>query len=319
MDEINGERAPRTDLADFERQFAGLVEQWRTSVFGLGQHPQPEIHPLEPRPLAEGLRRVAENPMPPGSAYRRFVEWARPLGYFGYASTYENPGDLLSSWLPSWRKGLYVSTSITSGGAALDPGLSSIEVAARNTEIADRLTSQIITDHNFDPRDVLLSTDLPYVKGWKQSDYMIFWLMCMDGVALDVCEPIAYELQKRAEGSGIDNKDLTYDQKWFRYRLLVEDFFDLASKYFLHRRNDYYRQVAGIGQLVQLVDTDRSLGCRAEALYARRRGTKVLTFELNGLALESELRQTVGELAAMGAMVGRPAASPSVATRIVPA
>ncbi len=304
-----------TDRGTVLVQLGELTKQWRTGVFGLAEDMLPESLPLEARPLSQGLRLVAEDPLPPGQAYRRFVEWARPRGYLGFASTYEDPTDLLRSWLPRWRKGLYVSTSITSGGAALDPALSMPEVIAQNTRLAEQLTNQIIADHEFDPRDVLLSTDLPNVKGWKQSDYMIFWLLNMDGVPVDVCEPIARELQIRAEHSGMDRKDLDYEAKWFRYRLLIEDFFELADRYRLHSRNDYYQQVAGIRQLVQLVDTGRSLGSRAEELYARRHGMEVLTFELNRNSLPRELGRTIGELTALGAQIGRPA--DERATRLV--
>lgn len=312
-----GEITPGEDALGFDRQFAAVTQQLRTRIFDLREErPLAEQHPLEARPLAEGLRAIAADPLPPGPAYAQLMDWARERGYFGYASTYENPGDLLSSWLPTWRNGLYVSTAITSGGAALDPTLSPPEVVARNTAIAEQLTDQIIADHDFDPRDVLLSTDLPYVKGWKQSDYLTFWLLCTDGVPVDVCEEIAGLLGTYADHIGMDRKDLTYDEKWARYAIFVDEFFDLARRYRLHNRNDYYKQVAGIQQLVQLVDPQRSLGCRAEKLYAQRRGMQVLAFELNGEALNPALRRNVGELAAMGANIGRP---PARATRLLPA
>ncbi len=301
-------RAGRSGELSKAEMLAGLDEitaGWREQVFGLGPSPEPEAHPLEARPLAEGLRAIAAAPLPPGSAYKQLMQWSKPRGYLGYASVYEDPTDLLGSWLPTWRKGLYVSTSITSGGAALDPSLTQREIVAQNTSIAEDLTTQIIADHNFDPRDVLLSTDLPHVKGWKQSDYLIFWLMCLEGVPLDICEEFAAKLQERAAEIGVDSKHAEYEERWARYSQLVEDFLALGARYVLYNRNDYYLQTAGVRQLVQLVDASRSLGCRAEALYARRRGIKVLTFELNTTALDSVLRSRVARLTAMGARIGQ--------------
>ena len=295
------------DLADIERRLAAVTHQWRTRVFGLPDAgPEPEPNPMEARPLAEGLRNIASNPAPPGEAYLNLMVWARHRGYFGYDSAYESQDDLLGSWLPKWRKGLYVSTSITSGGAALDPTLSASQVVAQNTMLAEQLTNQIAADHNFDPRDVLLSTDLPYVKGWKQSDYLIFWLMCLDGIPLDICKPFAARMQNYAKKIGMDSKHLPYDEKWERYQQVVEEFWQLADRFAIHGRNDYYWQTARIKKLVQLVDTERSLGCRAEAMYARKLHTEVLSLQLCPEALEPDLRERVGRLAAMGAKIGLP-------------
>jgi hypothetical protein len=126
-------------------------------------------------------------------------------------------------------------------------------------------------------------------------------------VPLDICQGFGAALERHAATTTIDDKAANYEEKWAGYEQLVDYFCDLAKRMCLYGRNDYYLQTAGIQQLVQLVDTQRSLGCRAEALYAeRQRRIKVLTLELCADGLESGLRDQVGDLAMRGAQIGEP-------------
>lgn len=260
------------------------------------------------RPIAEGLRRIAENPQPPGDAYLTLMEWARETGHFGF-------DNLSHDWIPSFDDAYYVSTTITSGGFARDKSMPFGDAIAQNTAIADALTSVLMSESDIRPDKIVLASDLPKVKDWKQSDYMIFWLCMLEGVPGELAVPFGNSLQAFSSQTSIDDGAASYDDKWLGYKALVDRFVDMRQQHLLRGRNDYAQQHASIRKMIQLLDTDQSLGCRAEEHYARRSDVEMYKLVIEHEKLGDELRRQLGVLASQGAVIG----APTKAIRLVPA
>lgn len=260
------------------------------------------------RPLAAGLELVAANPTPPGLAYTQLMEWAGENGHFGF-------DDMWRDWIPQFKDAYYVSTTITSGGFARDTELPFAEAIAQNTALAGALTNAIIANCAVRPSSVILASDLPKVPGWKQSDYLIFWLSLLEGVPGEVSEGLGAYMQEFAGTTKMDDSTASYDDKLRSYEALVEEFVRMGNALAIPGRNDYMRQRPRIFNMIQLIDTEESLGCRAERLYARLRGLNVYKIRLEPDLLSQETRRALGAVTALGAKVGIQDRSP---VRLIP-
>jgi hypothetical protein len=249
------------------------------------------------RPLQVGLEAVAEAAHSPGTAYREFRNWAATQGLCGHDGGY----------FPDWQQGIYVSTSITSGGLARQPDIGPAEAVAQNTDLASRLVDQLVADNGIDPRNILLSTDLPYVKGWGQADYLLFWIANMAGVPRDryVGDDLIDFDANSEPARALNESKASAEERWPHYVDLVMLFDGLCQEIRLYRWNDYYEQCAPPGQVIQLVDASTSLGARAEALYATLHRMQVLEIMVREDKIEDrELVHSLGTLATVGGRIG---------------
>jgi hypothetical protein len=263
----------------------------------LGEQMSEAVVEMIERPLKAGLEAVAEAALPPGDSYRLFRDWAASQGLCGHSG----------NDYPDWQAGIYVSTAITSGGLARQPDIGPAEAVSQNTDLASRLVDQLATDNGVNPRDILLSTDLPYVKGWKQSDYLAFWLANLAGLPRDA--GVGDALIDMTAGSppamAMNDHNLAPEVRWQHYRALVELFDNLCQDIRLYNRNDYYQQCAPPGQIIQLVDATTSLGAQAEALYAGMRRLPVHEILVRTERVsDGQLLRSLGLLAATGGCIG---------------
>jgi hypothetical protein len=255
------------------------------------------------RPLAEGLVAIAEaaqhGAMPVSRAYTTFRRWTREKQLCGHSP---------DSSFPNWHSGIYISTSLTSGGAALRPGITSAEAVTENTTITSALTTELIRDNGVEARDILLASDLPYVKGWQQSDFMLFWLPNLAGLPADPdLAGILDELAVSPHARAMNDSTLSHEERWPHYEGLVDDFDGLCRDLRVYGRNDYFNQQARPGTMIQLIDAKTSLGCRAEEYYAELRGIDTRQIIVQPELLTNKwLVGSLGELAGLGAQVGLP-------------
>lgn len=202
----------------------------------------------------------------------------------------------------------YFSTTITSGGFAREgSGVSAPkEVIARNTNAARELSVAIATDYDLSESQYILPTDLGYVGHWSQADYLMFWMHALHGMPQDQSQKIELlerEVRRLAAQSIklIESGSGSPDEKWAAYARLVMMYLEQSMQH-----DELIRGSNPIKSAVFLVDTEESLGCRAEKLFAD--GMGINTYELaEGRSMPSaKLRRELGQLGAVGAKVSSP-------------
>lgn len=209
---------------------------------------------------------------------------------------------------------LYVSTSITSGGHVRDPQADKTTPEGRrkiieaNNLTAALLIGQMVADNDYMDRDnIVLTTEMGYIKDWTDSDYMQFWSYILGGVDVDDAEGIDdvfldagwEETLKAMNTRGVDN-----ELRWPPYKrftsALAEEVVDAQT---IRDPMEY---------VLQLVDVQMSLGCRAETILADELDAALLAPEIKRDALPADqaLSQRIGQLIGWGAKIGlEPAAA----------
>lgn len=170
---------------------------------------------------------------------------------------------------------VYASTAITSGGHSRDKSLTKLDdVIARNNRSAQLIMSALISYDapQVGPRDVMLPTELGKVPSWTDSDYLLFYFAWLAGLS----RAGAWWLEQRLAESVYapilavaNDRSLENAQRWPHYRAFTEialTSLALAEALPNGKRRD------GSEFLLQLVDVQESLGCRAERLFADARG-----------------------------------------------
>lgn len=171
----------------------------------------------------------------------------------------------------------YLSSSITSGGHARDNSLSMLEVITRNTDTALDIADELYRYDQLDPERSIEAVTLGKIKHWQQSDYMTFWLSVMSRFEFE--SPGAtteIEMFRRRFEQQLEITEVDMDA----YNSGILTSAERAPQYIKHA--DTFASVARsvdsfspIPTLVQLSDTDTSLGSQTERYFAKVNDTRV--------------------------------------------
>jgi hypothetical protein len=200
------------------------------------------------------------------------------------------------------------STAITSGGYAFGVPNPGREVIEKNGAVAARVLAGLdAADAPFvSPAAVMLPTELGKVPSWHDSDSLVFYFAWLSGLSasgaswlqMRLAEPVYEPILRVAN----DRRTRDNDMRWPSYRAFTEI---LIANVAVAESRTAGKRGEGARILLQLVDTGRSLGCRAEALYADAR-------ELDRFAptiardIRGPLADEVEGLARRGAAIGMP-------------
>lgn len=182
---------------------------------------------------------------------------------------------------------LYVSTAISSGGHYWNPvhdeNLGRIIDA--NNETATLFAAEVhdaMRDY-FNPTNVMLPTELGKVyfnrasnAKWLDSDYMLFYVTWLSGLSVTGTVLLVEEMVKPMYSTLLDvmnGRDRPHDERWPSYQMFMEI---VCSKISLVENQPRGRRSEGSHSLIQLVDTNHSLGARAEALFAEVRDLEIV-------------------------------------------
>lgn len=206
---------------------------------------------------------------------------------------------------------VYVSTAITSGGYARDKSLSRDEVIAANNRSGRLIAGSLneTRDPVLAPDNSMLPTELGHVRNWKDSDYILFYFCWLSGLSVSATAWIEQQLEgeiykdiladanktKRENGERVPN-----EERWPAYKVFVEV---VLANLTIAEARPGGRRAENCEFMLQLVDVDYSLGCRAEEMYAEARRLDLLapTFAPD---LPSPLSEDVAALRKLEAKVG---------------
>lgn len=168
---------------------------------------------------------------------------------------------------------LYISTTITSGGFRRDEGMPIGEAIGANSLFARSLTQEGLLEYGLDPSWVILPSELGKVPGWKQTDYLQFWMYIIRAVHPDSAHSL--------EGGYFNNPSSEFPT--------IGDTMEVAPTY-AERREAYiafvrlYLQMKSDAETRDLLapywqapvvlpgfDNGMSLGCSAEYYFAETR------------------------------------------------
>lgn len=200
---------------------------------------------------------------------------------------------------------VYVSTAITSGGYKRDTSLELPEIIKRNNRSAALIATALAANDapHFAANNTMLPTELGPVKGWGDSDYILFYFCWLSGLSPAGAAWIEKRLAEPAYQpilAAANDRKKPNDERWPPYRLFVEIVLGnlpLAEAQPNGKRSD------GCSLLLQLVDVGYSLGCQAEQIYADARGLDRLAPSFDA-GLPDPLGAEVKALTALGATVG---------------
>lgn len=218
--------------------------------------------------LADVTKKALKEQLDPYQAYAYFCRIERELGL---------------------KREVYLSSSVTSGGHLHNPAIKDIkEVIAKNTASALLIANQLAADSQIDPRVCVEGVALGYT-GWKQSEYIEFWLMMLGGLALSVKEDIdVLRVRHRVafELAGIDFDIMNGSEP---PKTRAKEYFTMAQKmadlYFSAMRAQPVRK------MIRLVDPDTSLGAQSERVFARSLKIPVFSVAPMQPALANKLKQ----------------------------
>jgi len=201
---------------------------------------------------------------------------------------------------------VYVSTAITSAGYRRDPALPIADVIERNNNAA-LLIAAALQDHdapNVAPDEIMLPVELGSVQGWKDSDYLLFYFSWLAGLTETATVWLVDELATPAYGEIInltDDRTLSNEERWPHYRLYTEA---LLTKIAVAESRPCGKRADGADLMLQLIDVEWSLGCRAERIFADARGLIRLAPTFDTDPGHEALAHAIDELIALGAVVG---------------
>ncbi len=171
----------------------------------------------------------------------------------------------------------YASTSITSGGHARIPGLNMTQIITANTRTAREMVLLMHHQGTLDSDAVVLPVDLGHVPGWRQSDYIHFWMLIIGGYTfgsgarrLQLYErTLADSLRAHVDLARMNSFDLSADERAPEYFRFADACIQAAYTAKIDREATPARKI------VSLVDPHISLGGQTERYFARTTGIPV--------------------------------------------
>lgn len=200
---------------------------------------------------------------------------------------------------------VYVSTAITSGGYRRNNSLSLNEVISRNNHAALLIADELQANKapHVTPYEVMLPVELGKVQGWKDTDYLLFYFAWLGGLtetgAAWLVEKLDEEAYREIRETA-DDRSKSNEERWPNYEIFADAAITQLAVAATRRGG---KRSEGADLLLQLIDFETSLGCRAEQLFADARGLDRLapTF---GTGVRDALDTELKALEALDATVG---------------
>jgi hypothetical protein len=222
--------------------------------------------------LGELTIELQKHPLGPIAAYARFQQLRKSYGLLSGAD--------------------YCSTAITSSGHARRLELPKPEVIRRNTDNARQLVVELAEKGSIDPRSVILPVDLGNIPSWQQSDYITFWLAVIAGL----------DMGRRPRASSIARLEaslLTYltalqvdlvcmNNSGAQPQVRAAEYFKFSHA-FAAVTSTFRPEPNSAHRVINLIDTESSLGCQTERLYAHLRGIPTFNVAVSGPATAKQL------------------------------
>jgi hypothetical protein len=197
---------------------------------------------------------------------------------------------------------IYLSMAITSGGYARDADLDIGQVITNNTDFGTLAKEALLRQHpELNEADIILPSDLGKVRGWSQSDYLLFWFHVIVGLEAEDAAKVSERMTDSLEYPGFTDKTLPPEQRWSDYARFTRDYVrDLHGLKEEHGRD---LQPNNMQAMIMILDGDMSLGGRAEAELCRAIGIPPQQQMLDALVVSDtpELQMATTELRALGA------------------
>jgi hypothetical protein len=194
----------------------------------------------------------------------------------------------------------YASTTITSGGFRRDEDMSVSDAIANNSRFARKIIDEGLLRRNIDPAHIVLPSELGKVPGWKQTDYLQFWMYIIRAVHPDSAHLLEDQQFRNLDselpsiGERMESAP-SYDDKKDAYIQFVQKFRALqASPIFKEALTPHWQAPA----VIPTFDNGMSLGCSAEYYFA-----ETLLPEWYLATKSEELQQSVAHFLGEGAMV----------------
>ena len=197
---------------------------------------------------------------------------------------------------------IYLSMAITSGGYARDGELDIGQVITNNTDFGTLAKEALLRQHpELSEADIILPSDLGKVRGWSQSDYLLFWFHVIVGLNADDAAKVSEHMAESLSYPGFTDKSLTPEQKWDDYARFTRDYVKGLRELAQGRGRDL--QPNNMQAMIMILDGDMSLGGRAEAELCRAIGIPPQQQMLDALVVTDspELQAATSELRALGA------------------
>jgi hypothetical protein len=205
----------------------------------------------------------------------------------------------------------YVSTAITSAGWRRHPDFEAPEKIPQAIEHNNRTTSTILGNLVENPEAIVSAdslmapTDLGKVPGWGDTDYLIFYFAWAGGLTASGASRFASSFDQREYEPillAANDRQANNDSRWPSYRVFTEI---AITKLLLTETYPTSRAGEGASTLLQVIDVEASLGCRAERLFADARGLDVIIPTLDSdLFVDPE--SDFATLSRLGVTVGAP-------------
>ena len=166
---------------------------------------------------------------------------------------------------------VYLSMAITSGGFARDDSLNIGEIIAKNSAYGTMARKALLRQHSeLSEKDIVLPSDLGKVKGWSQSDYLLFWFHTITGLTVEHARSVSEAMQPSLTYPGFTDKTLSGDVRWRDYQRFTDDYVRCLRDLEVKFGRDL--QPNNIQAMIMILDGDMSLGGRAEERLCRAIG-----------------------------------------------
>ncbi len=166
---------------------------------------------------------------------------------------------------------IYLSMAITSGGYARDKQLGIGEVIGKNSSYGDIAKRALLYQHPmFTEADIILPSEVGKMKGWSQSDYLLFWFHVMMGVEKDDAAVISEKITPTLALPGFTDSSLDHDVRWGHYKQLASEY----RKLLIERAQEKGGRLEpnNVQAMLMILDGEMSLGGRSEELVCRSLG-----------------------------------------------
>lgn len=212
---------------------------------------------------------------------------------------------------------VYVSLAITSGGYKRDEQLDTTAVIAANTDYGAALR-ELFVSHGYAPSEVVIPSELGGMQRpqWGQLDFLMLWFHVM----ANVNHHTAWAIEKQLMVGGLDERlygpgkweqneklgGLSAGAAWVHYEAFTRRYVDALRS--LNPR--YFGYSQPIPRVVGALDTDVSLGCKAEKVWAELMQVPYYQLEVAAGHAPDRLQRHEAALTAMGAQAVRLSSAP---------